>query len=134
MYSRMMVWLFVLGGFSTILIVACVLVGIAAITISIIWLKKRFSDYKGDDEMEKSARKGAIFISIIFAVILAISSFVPSQKTVLTYLALRTVDSYNATHETSNLRPEKVIGTADEIMEVINSAMEKAEKMLKANP
>ena len=132
MYSRMMVWLFVLGGFSTVLTVACILVGIAAITFSVIWLVERFSDYERDAEKATFSKKGAIFISVAFAIILVICSFVPTRKMVLAYLALRAVDSYNTTHETSNLRPDKMIGTADEIIGVINSAMEKAGKMLKS--
>ena len=132
MLSSMFIWLQVLGiGFGVsmvcgilaslaIIITFCLFVAVLVEGQENPFVKQKES-YPYYDDWKKARyaflimRKTALIA--IFPILLM--CVVPSQKTALTYIALREVDKYNLTVEDSNLNPQKVLGVADGIVDTI---------------
>jgi len=133
MYSNLIVLMFLAGGLQTFLIVAlCVSFIFALVIIWINWYRDYQDVHEEEDEkkLNKKWFRKCIFFLIPWGLILGFTCVIPDSQTILAYSALKAVDTYNVSHKDSNLTPDGIIATGDNVVKVINDAISAAQKAL----
>lgn len=122
MYSNIFLLLYLFGALHKIINIICGL-GIAAIIITTVihWLYYAYlCDERSDKKAIEFLPKAVKWLKRlwIIAIFIAILSFNPTQKQVVTFFALKQVDNYNERVEDSTLR-------LDTIFEVVDVSLKK---------
>ena len=137
MYAKLIMLMFLASCLQTFLVIGlCIAFVVAAVMIPLLWYRE-YDDIEYGQEKAKVVkqiqsrwlRKTFSFLTV-WSLVLAFTCVIPDRPTVLAWAALRSVDQYNAANATSRLTPEGIISTGDNVVKVINEAIERAELSL----
>ena len=136
MYAKLIMLMFLASGLQTFLVIGlCIAFVVAAVMIPLLWYRE-YDDIEYGQKAKvvkqmqsRWLRKTFSFLTV-WSIVLAFTCVIPDRPTVLAWAALRSVDQYNAANATSRLTPEGIISTGDNVVKVINDAIDRAEKAL----
>ncbi len=139
MFFTAALWMILLAKIGALFTVLAVLGCIASATAGIFWAVNAYmAEDRGEDEptdnvkWRERAKKICITWMVlgIFGIVMAV--MVPDTKEMLVLATFKGVDQYNATHPSSMISVNGVVGTADDIMKIFDSSLQKVEGLVKS--